>query len=297
MIKACSQISLAALAFLFIFTPNASAITIVTHFIGGTPPANAVGGGSLPDIMNTAARMWESTYADETTITLHYGWATLDDAGTHTLIEQGENPNRELVGLILFDNSGAAPFYMDPSPSFNEEYKRRTEEYQELGSDFINVARIYLNPVGDADGRIDLLSVALHEIGHALGLCAANSSFIAQINNGGITITNDLPFAGTVAPLSYNHSGYIPHFDSSIIAYGSVMAGINGGERRIPSELDIVTNAQISGFTIDSLSPHQAAQAGGTGIIDGRKTGIDRGFSNSPGPDPAGNYRWKDLRR
>jgi hypothetical protein len=35
------------------------------------------------------------------------------------------------------------------------------------------------------------------------------------------------------------------------------MSGINADERRIPSELDIVANAQISGLEIQNLNPKQ----------------------------------------
>jgi len=61
-------------------------------------------------------------------------------------------------------------------------------------------------------------------------------------------------------PLAYNNSGIVPHFDVNEIAYGSVMSGINGDERRLPSELDIVTDAQVSGFTILGLNPQQTSQ-------------------------------------
>jgi hypothetical protein len=280
MIKACKQISLVALALFFICAPSANAVTIVTHYIGGSAPENVAGGGNLPDIMNAAARMWESAYSDPITITLHYGWATTGDAGTHTLIEQGEQPNHEIAGLILFDNSNAAPFFLDPTPNLNEEYRRRTDEFQDLGGGEINVARILANPIGDAVGRIDLLSVALHEIGHAMGLCAANTSFIEQSYDGVISIDGELPFKGTVVPLAFNNSGVVPHFDASAIAYGGVMGGINGNERRTLSELDIVANAQVSRFTIQSLYPQHTIQSGETESAD-QTSGSGRGSLSS----------------
>jgi hypothetical protein len=291
MIKAYRRIFPVALVLLFLCVANVSAMTIETQFIGGAAPENTSGRGNIHDIVRAAADMWESAYADPITITLHYGWAPLGDAGTHTLIEQGDLPNHEIVGLILFDNSGAAPFYLDPTPTINEEYKRRTEEYQDLGGGYINVARLFLNPAGDADGNIDLLSVALHEIGHAMGLCSANASFIAQSSEGIIAITGDLVFAGTVVPLASNNSGVIPHIDPSTVAYGSVMGGINGGERRTLSELDIVTNAQISGFTILNLYPQQliqSSQGGINGDIGGR-SGRGAGGNLKPGSVPSGH--------
>src|SRR5512136_1279585 len=128
--RAFNCLLLIALAAFFVKVPDASAITIVTHFIGGTAPANAVGGGNLTDVFNAAARRWESAYGDSFTLTLYFGWAAAGDSGTHTLIEQGGEHNREVVGTIHFDNSESIPFYLDPSPYTDEEYRRRTEEYQ-----------------------------------------------------------------------------------------------------------------------------------------------------------------------
>jgi hypothetical protein len=123
------------------------------------------------------------------------------------------------------------------------------------------VARVFSDPFGSAKGNVDLLSVALHEIGHAMGMCAANTSFTAKSRGGVINISGNAPFAKTVIPLASNYSGVIAHFDATEIAYGSLMSGVNGDERRIPSELDILANAQISGLTILNLYPKQTSQS------------------------------------
>ncbi len=248
---------LAAFLLVFTYAPHASAIDIVTAYTGGSPPANSAGAGNLVDVFNAAARIWEAAYQDQFTLTLYFGWAPLDSAGNHTLIQQGGVPNRETVGILLFDNSGRTSFYLDPTPFQNEEYRRLTGESQDLGGGFVNVARVFRQPTGEAAGRVDLLSVALHEIGHALGLCAINPSFIRESVHGFINIPGPLPYAGTVIPLSSNYSGITTHFDPLQIAYGSLMAGIGSDERRMPSSLEVLANAQISGFQELNLEPQQ----------------------------------------
>jgi hypothetical protein len=279
--RARKSYCLLSLVFFFLCASKAPALTIDTHYIGGEAPANAAGRGNLNDIVNAAARIWASAYSDSMTLTLYYGWAATGDAATHTLTAQSVNPNREISGMILFNNNGSAPFYLDPTPDSNEEYRRSAEESQNLGGGYINVSRVLSGPVGEAAGRIDLLSVALHEIGHALGMSIANISFIERSETGVLSIVNDLPFKGTMIPLAYNNSGIVAHFDVDTVAYGSVMTGINGDERRMPSELDILANAQISSFSILTLHPQQTSQSDGSGGIGNRGSG--RRLSGSRG--------------
>jgi hypothetical protein len=248
--KFAAKIILTVLIATCLLPCRALSLTLITHYIGGNAPADVTGGGSLSDIVNAAARIWESAYSDPATVTIYFGWAPTGDAGTHSLLEQGGIPTREIAGLILFDNSGAARFYLDPTPDQNEEYQSRTDHYQDLGGGRVNAARLFSAPSGAAAGRVDLLSVVLHEMGHALGMCAANEAFMAEAGKGSICIEAGLPFAGTEIPLAINRAGITSHFDVLKVVYGSLMAGIASDERRLPADLDILADAQVSGWSI-----------------------------------------------
>jgi hypothetical protein len=56
--------------------------------------------------------------------------------------------------------------------------------------------------------------------------------------------------SGTIVPLAENDSGVAPHFDAAKVFYGSLMSGLNGDERRLPSDLDIRVNAYVNGYSL-----------------------------------------------
>jgi PEP-CTERM motif len=246
------RIAATAVSVLLWGVPNAWAVSILGNFIGGTQQGPSVGGGNIFDIFNAAASTWENAIRDPFELSIDYGWGP-DPGGYHFLQSQGGTPNRETHGLILvqpqvFSPGNFSTLFMDPTPRLNEEFLPEGRLMQDLGGGMLTVGRI-LTASSDAPPELwtDLYSVLLHEIGHALGLSMGNTSFISEAADGVILVGPDLPFAGSVIPLATNNFGVTSHLDVGV--NGPVMSGLGFNDRRLPSAVDVLANAQISGFT------------------------------------------------
>jgi hypothetical protein len=246
---------------------NATALTIIRDFIGGSPGTNDTGSGNLIDIFNAAADVWQETILDDHVLTLHFGWAP-NGGGTHSLDAQGGIPHRETEGTILFNNDnviGHHHYYLDPTPRLNEEFPDFIQIAQDMGGGTVNVTRVFRGGTGDAESE-DLFTVALHEIGHALGMSMANTRFISESADGAIDISSPIPFGGTTIALATNNFGVVSHIGHGVDRV--LMAGFSAGERVIPSMIDILAMAQLSQFTNLNLnlSPRLKVDLLGTNI-------------------------------
>jgi len=234
-------------------TVPSAAIDIRFHLEGpGENPAWDPDGAILLSIFEAAASYWESVFLDSRIITVDIEWDDdIDGLGLWTYDPFGNN-NIEI-------NSSVANWWADPTPYDSEEFNFLATTgvsfpgqtlYEELNwqqqNDWFNgpvpaVLEVGYRGVaiaGGAVGNFDLLSTAIHELGHELGIRGDAFEFYSWQVGGATGVQVEAGPGGHIAPRS------------------SLMCDSCGEEsvRRLPSATDILAVARAGGYGTLSMS-------------------------------------------
>ncbi len=181
-------------------------------------------------------------------------------AGQIKTLSDGTSVFRETEGTIIFNDDPNAIFYASPT-SGSSEYGNLLTFNPDLGGGAVNVSRQYNTPLTtDAANGYDLFTVAMHEIGHALGVSAANPAAIATLGSGSsINIQNPYPsvFANSQINTTYHNPLFSPSQQDDVhlanvnaVEYPTIQAGT----RKLLTGADILGVAGISKYKNVNLS-------------------------------------------
>ena len=266
---------------LFVLAVPASAVTITTDYSSlGTVYQNADGvfsssaGAGFTDVtdlfkanVSTGISYLQNSILVpfNTTITFQLANLGAGIVGDSEIMTSDVN-NRPSSSTIRV-NSGDINFFVDPTPLNNVEYMM-TNTNAPLGGGMVNVSR-FGNAVssGPAENRVDLLTLAVHEMEHSLGYSdvttrftdaagateAPNRAIIVPSTLTGLPSDLSLPFVSGSAHIDGVTQGGL--FNNTVVAD----PGFTFSQRALPTGAEIYGLCGVLGCNASQVNPSISA--------------------------------------
>ena len=225
-------------------------INVTPADVPGMPPVMS-GGGNLPDIMSAAAAYWMAAFPDVNwTVDLQYQWGGIG-VGLNAQFEPTDDIDGHIIEGDIYFNNSSVDWYADPNPLNMQSpaYGPLDSETIDFNGNPLNIGRSWQALAGGpADNYLDLLMVAQHEIGHALGIY--NPPATVQ----DVIITPEI--SNTFAGYSIFLDGLHDHIDNPLTALMASGFHMSAGQRKGISAADILAIAEINGWQNPNLNPY-----------------------------------------
>ena len=267
-----------ALLTLLTATSPVTAINIVLNFddAQSTDPTFDSTGALLQPLFEHAETFYQGVFQDtaaNTTLTINYWYEDLTGGliGLHSLVSEttsgGTLPNREVTANIRIDTlvgTGGAErnWFIDTTPDDDDEYTMGQTLWRDLtaaqrtdlfnaGADIPDTFETSYTGTAVAEsaavGATDMVTVVLHEVGHALGMSSSNNATVAETGDNDYDFNSDFVFGKTLA-VEVADGGSVAHLDSSGLFMMDPSPAPSGTRRR-PSHSDLFAMAAGHSYT------------------------------------------------